>query len=141
MADDLDPHLVLRPVGVVVSPLRERTEAPRHGGEGAPDAEIHLEAWALPAAADLHGDDEIIVLTWLDRANRSTLAVHPRGDIDRPETGVFATRSPDRPNPIGLHHVRILDADSSRLRVAGLEAIDGTPVLDIKPVLRDPGER
>lgn len=124
------------PVGIVESPLRARGEGPRQGDEGAPETTIAIGDAYLPALDGIGVGDEVIVLTWLDRARRDVLAVHPRGDAARPLHGVFATRSPDRPNPIGLHRVRVLAVEGTRVRVANLEAIDGTPVLDIKPVLR-----
>ncbi len=133
--------IVLRPVGRVESPLTDPAAAPKQGDEGAPEAWIVLDPAVAPAAADLRPGDELLVLTWLDRADRDVLAVHPRGDATRPRQGVFATRSPDRPNPIGLHRVRLLEVDGPRLRVAELEALDGTPVLDIKPVLGAIDER
>ena len=133
--------IVLRPVGHVESPLTDPAAAPKQGDEGAPEAWIVLDPAVAPAAADLRPGDELLVLTWLDRADRDVLAVHPRGDATRPRQGVFATRSPDRPNPIGLHRVRLLEVDGPRLRVAELEALDGTPVLDIKPVLGAIDER
>ncbi len=131
----------VRPVGRVESPLTDRGSAPRQGDEGAPDATIVLEPALAPASADIAAGDELVVLTWLDRADRTVVAVHPRGDTDRPLTGVFSTRAPDRPNPIGLHRVTVLAVDGTRLRVAGLEALDGTPVLDLKPVLGRVEER
>ena len=133
--------IVLRPVGRVESPLTDPAAAPKQGDEGAPEAWIVLDPAVAPAAADLRPGDELLVLTWLDRADRDVLAVHPRGDATRPRQGVYATRSPDRPNPIGLHRVRLLEVDGPRLRVAELEALDGTPVLDIKPVLGAIDER
>lgn len=125
----------LLPIGHVESPLTDRADAPKQGDEGAPEALLVIAPEYGRAMAELAAGQEVLVLTWLDRADRSVLAVHPRSDPDRPETGVFSTRSPDRPNPIGLHQVRILAVDGSRVRVAGLEAIDGTPVVDLKPVL------
>jgi tRNA-Thr(GGU) m(6)t(6)A37 methyltransferase TsaA len=130
---------VLRPVGRVESTLRNRSDAPNQGDEGAPDCTITLEPEYATAGRDVTAGSELLVLTWLDRADRDVLVVHPRGDRSRPETGVFATRSPHRPNPVGLHRVRILQVDGVRVRVADLEAVDGTPVLDVKPVLD--GER
>jgi len=127
----------LRPIGHVRSSLRSLDDAPRQGDEGAPTARIEI---AESAHAALHGvavGDDLLVLTWLHRGQRDVLEVHPRGDMGRPLTGVFATRSPDRPNPIGLHRVRVLRVDAGVLEVAPLEAIDGTPVVDIKPVLGD----
>lgn len=140
-AGSTDERDRLQPVGRVVSELLDPLDAPRQGDEGAPDADIIVSDHAVPALDGLREGAEVIVLTWLHRARRDVLTVRPRGDRDRPETGVFATRSPDRPNPIGLHTVRILAIDGNRLRVAGLEAVDGTPVLDLKPVLEPPGQR
>ncbi len=131
--------LLLRPVGVVRSELRDRQRAPMQGSEGAPDAWIELLPDVLPAASGLAPGDEVVLLTWLHQADRSVLAVHPRSDPARPITGVFSTRSPDRPNPIGLHRVRVLAVDGSRVRVGPLEAIEGTPVLDLKPLLKGDG--
>lgn len=131
----------LRPVGRVESPLTRRGEGPRQGDEGAPDASIVIDAELQAAMRGLEVGQEVLVLTWLDRTDRSILEVHPRGEVDRPLTGVFNTRSPDRPNPIGLHRVEILHIDGCRLRVRNLEAIDGTPVLDIKPLLSPIDER
>jgi tRNA-Thr(GGU) m(6)t(6)A37 methyltransferase TsaA len=125
------------PVGHVQSPLSDRASAPRQGDEGAPDAWLVLESATLDAARDLHVGDEIVVLTWLDRGRRDVLSVHPRDDRTRPQLGVFSTRSQDRPNPIGLHRVEILAIDGARVKVNNLEALDGTPIVDIKPVLAD----
>jgi tRNA-Thr(GGU) m(6)t(6)A37 methyltransferase TsaA len=129
----------LKRVGVVRSPLTEREAAPKQGYEGAPEAWLEFDAAVADAVDGIGAGDELLVLTWLDRADRSVLRVHPRDDLDRPQQGVFTTRSSDRPNPIGLHRVRVLEADGLRLRVADLEALDGTPVVDVKPPLR--GER
>ncbi|MQY08018.1 tRNA (N6-threonylcarbamoyladenosine(37)-N6)-methyltransferase TrmO [Actinomadura macrotermitis] len=126
---------VLRPVGRVESPLTDRAAAPLQGDEGAPDAWLVIDPRARAALHGLAIGADVLVLTWLDRARRDVLAVHPRGDASRPETGVFATRSPDRPNPIGLHRVTILAIEGTRLHVRNLEALDGTPVIDLKPVL------
>ena len=128
-------EFVLRPVGRVESTLRNRSDAPNQGDEGAPDCTIRLDPEYATAGRDLTAGSELLVLTWLDRASRDVQAVRPRGDRNRPETGVFSTRSADRPNPIGLHRVRVLAVDGPRLRVGDLEAIDGTPVLDLKPVI------
>lgn len=129
-------------VGHVESPLSEPAEAPRQGDEGAPDAWLVFRPSFREALADVRPGDEVILLTWLDRADRRTLQVHPRDDAARPLTGVFSTRSADRPNPIGLHRVRILSIENGlRLRVAGLEAVDRTPILDLKPVLDRTRER
>jgi tRNA-Thr(GGU) m(6)t(6)A37 methyltransferase TsaA len=131
----------VRPVGVVRSVLTDRTEAPRQGREGAPDAWLEVDPAVAEALDGVTAGDEVLVLTWFHQADRETLRVHPRGETSNPLTGVFATRSPDRPNPIGLHRVTVLEADPARgLRVHPLEAIDGTPVVDIKPVL-DAAER
>ena len=132
---------VLHPIGRVESPLQHRQDAPKQGDEGSPDAWLVFDPGVERALRDLRPGDEVLVLTWLDRADRTVLAVHPRGDADRPETGVFATRSPDRPNPIGLHRVEIAETDGLRFKVRNLEALDGTPVLDIKPVLGPADER
>ena len=132
----------LTPVGVVESPLTDLAAAPKQGDEGAPDAWIVLDPTVIGALDGLRKGDEVIVLTWLDRADRDVLRVHPRDDPSRAQQGVFATRSADRPNPIGLHRVRLLAVEGARLRVSGLEAVDGTPVVDIKPVIgEDPGDR
>ena len=142
--------LQLHPIGVVRSPLRTREEAPKQGDEGAPEAWIELDPAVAEAARELGAGSEVLVITWLDRGDRSVLAVHPRDDAAAPLTGVFSTRSQDRPNPIGLHRCRILEVagplrgvtqTGPRLRVAGLEAFDGTPVLDLKPPLDDRRER
>jgi len=125
----------LRPIGFIESPLKLRRGAPRQGDEGAPDAWIQIEAWAAPALRGLAVGDDVVLITWLHEGDRSVLEVHPRGDAANPLTGVFATRSPDRPNPLGLHPVTIRAIDGSRLQVGPLEAIDGTPVVDIKPVI------
>lgn len=127
------------PIGHVESVVLDRESAPKQGFEGAPDAWLVLEPEVLAGARDLAVDAELYVLTWLDRADRDTLAVHPRGDLANPLTGVFSTRSPDRPNPVGLHRVRVLAIEGNRVRVSDLEALDGTPIIDIKPVL--PGGR
>lgn len=131
----------VRAIGRVESPLVERAQAPRQGDEGGPDAWVVFDASVERALRDLAVGQDVLLLTWLDRADREVLAVHPRGERDRPETGVFATRSPDRPNPIGLHRVTVLAVEGPRLRVSDLEAIDGTPVLDVKPVLPGSSER
>jgi tRNA-Thr(GGU) m(6)t(6)A37 methyltransferase TsaA len=131
----------LHAIGTVQSPLTDAGTAPKQGDEGSPEAWI---AFAEAVAAALEGlaeGDELLVLTWLDRADRGVLRVHPRDDVTRPATGVFATRSPDRPNPIGLHRVTVLEVAGTRLRVRDLEALDGTPVVDVKPVLGGVGER
>jgi tRNA-Thr(GGU) m(6)t(6)A37 methyltransferase TsaA len=131
----------LRAIGSVSSPLLDREEAPKQGDEGAPEAVLEIAPEFEAAIEGVGAGEEVLVLTWLDRADRDVLSTHPRDDLSRPAIGVFATRSPDRPNPIGLHRVRVLAVDGSRLRVENLEAIDGTPVLDVKPVLGGVGER
>jgi tRNA-Thr(GGU) m(6)t(6)A37 methyltransferase TsaA len=136
-----DTRFEVVPIGWVASPLTSLDDAPRQGDEGAPDAAISIRADLRAALAGLAVGDDVIVLTWLDRGDRAALDVHPRGDTTRPKLGVFATRSPDRPNPVGLHTVRILAIDGTTLTVAGLEAIDGTPVIDLKPVLGGIPER
>jgi len=127
--------LIVKPIGRVVSTLTDRSTAPRQGDEGAPDAWIEVAPDVADGMQNLRVGEESIVLTWLDRARRDVLLVHPRRRVDQPAVGVFSTRSPDRPNPIGLHQVTILEIDGRRLRVSGLEALDGTPVADIKPLL------
>ena len=127
----------LRPIGVIRSILRSRGKAPKQGSEGAPDAWLEVSAFAAPGLEGLAVGDQIIVVTWLHRARRDLLKVHPRSDRRRPLTGVFATRSPDRPNPLGLHRVTVHRVTKNRLRIGPIEAIDGTPVIDIKPVLSD----
>jgi tRNA-Thr(GGU) m(6)t(6)A37 methyltransferase TsaA len=129
-----DPAL-LHAIGVVRSPLTTRAEAPKQGDEGAPDATILLDPAYAEALEGVRVGDELVLLTWLHEADRSVLQVHPRDDESRPLTGVFATRSSDRPNPIGLHQVTVLGIDGLELAVGPLEAIDGTPVVDMKSVL------
>jgi tRNA-Thr(GGU) m(6)t(6)A37 methyltransferase TsaA len=133
--------LVIEPVGRVESPLVDGDSAPRQGDEGAPDAWLVFVPEARDGLRDLSVGTDVILLTWLDRARRDVLAVHPRGDLTRPETGVFSTRSPDRPNPIGLHRVTITSIDGLRVRVRALEALDGMPIVDVKPVLGGVSER
>lgn len=126
----------VNPIGRVVSVLHDPTLAPKQAHEGAPSAWIEFSAEYSDGLRNLAVGDSILIITWLDRADRSTLSVHPRDDITAPLRGVFSTRSADRPNPIGVHRVRIVEIESTtRIRVDGLEAIDGTPVLDVKPVL------
>jgi tRNA-Thr(GGU) m(6)t(6)A37 methyltransferase TsaA len=122
-------------IGVVESPLVDPAAAPKQGTEGGPEAWLVFEPFVADAIADLAVGDRIIVLTWLDRADRDVLRVHPRDDPANPERGVFSTRSADRPNPIGLHPVEIVAIDGTRVRVRDLEAVDGTPIVDVKPVL------
>lgn len=125
----------LIPIGYVRSTLDDLAAAPRQGVEGAPDAWIELDPQYAEGLKGLSSGDEIIVLAWFHRADRTKLAIHPRGEHDRPLTGVFATRSPHRPNPIGLHRVTVREIADTRLRVGPIEAIDGTPVVDIKIVI------
>lgn len=125
----------LQPIGWVESPLVDRAVAPKQGNEGSPDAWLAFDARFSEGLRDLRVGDEVIVLTWLDRAQRDVLVVHPRGDPANPLQGVFNTRSPDRPNPVGLHRVQILAIQGTRIQVRDLEALDGTPIVDLKPVL------
>jgi tRNA-Thr(GGU) m(6)t(6)A37 methyltransferase TsaA len=125
----------LRPIGRVESPLTDRERAPRQADEGAPEAWLVFDAAVLDGLRDLRPGDGVLLFTWLDRARRDILRVHPRSDPSRPEQGVFSTRSPDRPNPIGLHRVEVLAVEGLRVRVGSLEALDGTPIIDLKPVL------
>ncbi len=125
----------LRPIGHVESSLKSVGDAPRQGVEGGPEAWLVLDGVPEAAMADVRVGDELLVLRWLHEADRTVVTTHPRNDRARPLTGVFSTRSPDRPNPIGLHPVTVLAVDGPRLRVSDLEAIEGTPVLDLKPVL------
>ena len=129
-----DTSYTIKPIGIIRSELTRLEDAPLQGEEGAPDAWLELTEIATPGLTGITIGDELIVLTWLHLAGRDVLQVHPRGDLKRPLAGVFATRSPDRPNPIGLHRVSVLEVKERKLRVAPLEAIDGTPIIDIKPV-------
>jgi tRNA-Thr(GGU) m(6)t(6)A37 methyltransferase TsaA len=137
----VDEGFGLVPIGHVVSPLKDTGNAPRQPDEGAPAASIVLDPAVQAAAADIVPGDRLVLLTWLHAAARDVLLVHPRGDHDRPATGVFSTRSPDRPNPVGLHTVTVSQVAPGRIEVDALEAIDGTPVIDIKPVLGEIIER
>jgi tRNA-Thr(GGU) m(6)t(6)A37 methyltransferase TsaA len=125
----------LNRIGTVESSLTDPARAPKQGFEGAPEAWVVLDPSVLPGIEGLRAGDRLIVLTWLDRADRAVLRVHPRDDPANPERGVFTTRSSDRPNPIGLHEVEIVEIDGARLRVRPLESVDGTPVVDLKPVI------
>ena len=132
----------LRPIGRVESTLTALDAAPRQADEGAPSAWLVFEEEVREGLANLRPGDQLIVLTWLDRARRDVLVVHPRGDTSRPREGVFSTRSPHRPNPIGLHRVQVVAVEGLRVQVDHLEALNGTPIVDIKPVLaHDVGER
>ena len=133
-------RLTLAPIGTVRSRLTEPGAAPCQGAEGAPEAWIEIDPAYAGALAGVAAGDELVLLTWLHLGRRDVLQVHPRDDVRRPLTGVFATRSQDRPNPIGLHRVRVLEVEGARLRIAPLEAVDGTPVIDIKAVLPRSGE-
>jgi tRNA-Thr(GGU) m(6)t(6)A37 methyltransferase TsaA len=124
------------PIGAVESPLKDPATAPKQGREGAPDAWLVFEPDVVDGLDGIRPGDQVIVLTWLDRARRDILRVHPRDDVTNPEQGVFNTRSADRPNPIGLHDVEIIAIEAARVRVRNLEAVDGTPIVDVKPVLR-----
>jgi tRNA-Thr(GGU) m(6)t(6)A37 methyltransferase TsaA len=136
------PSFEVEQIGRVESPLTDPASAPKQGDEGAPDAWLVFEPTVLEAPEGLKAGDEVVLLTWLDRASRDVLRVHPRGDTSRAQQGVFGTRSQHRPNPIGLHRVEIASIDGARVRVRNLEALDGTPILDVKPVLSsDAGER
>jgi tRNA-Thr(GGU) m(6)t(6)A37 methyltransferase TsaA len=125
----------LKPIGRVESSLTDLAAAPRQADEGAPEAVLVFEAEVREALRALHPGETVILITWLDRADRDVLTVHPRGDTTRPLAGVFSTRSPHRPNPIGLHEVEITAIDGLRVHVRHLDAVDGTPIIDIKPVL------
>jgi len=125
----------IEPIGFVRSALTRLEDAPMQGDEGGTEAWLELTPLAAQGLTGIGAGHELILLTWLHLAQRDVLQVHPRGDLNRPLTGVFATRSPDRPNPIGLHRVSVLEVTDQKLRIAPLEAIDGTPIVDIKPVL------
>jgi len=132
----------LNPIGRVESSLTDLAGAPRQPDEGAPEAWLVFEPEVLEALQSLRVGEDVLVLTWLDRARRDVLSMHPRGDTSRPIEGVFSTRAPHRPNPIGLHHVEITAIEGARIRVRHLEAVSGTPILDVKPILSDdPSER
>ena len=129
------PSYDLVPIGRVESPLTDRAAAPKQGREGSPEAWLVFEPAVLEGLDGIAAGDEVILLTWLDRADRDVLRVHPRDDVNNPMRGVFGTRSADRPNPIGLHPIQIVEIDGSRVRVRDLEALDGTPIVDVKPVI------
>ena len=131
-----DDTSCLRPVGVIRSSIVRRGDGPKQGNEGAPDVWLEIEPWARDGLMDIAPGDELLILTWLHQADREVLQVRPRNDPNNAITGVFNTRSPDRPNPIGLHPVVVRAVDGVRLRIGPMEAIDGTPVVDIKPVLK-----
>jgi tRNA-Thr(GGU) m(6)t(6)A37 methyltransferase TsaA len=131
----------LRPIGWVRSPIVNLADAPRQGDEGGPAAELIFAAEFVEGLRDLRVGDAMLLLTWLDRASRDVLVVHPRDDVTRPQRGVFSTRSADRPNPVGLHEVVITAIDGPTVTVANLEAVDGTPIVDVKPLLAPTSER
>ncbi len=131
---------VLHPIGRIQSPLKYREDAPRQGSEGAPDAWLEVNPAVAEGLDGIAVGDEIIVITWFHKSLRDVLKTHPRNDTNNPLTGVFATRSPDRPNPLGLHRVMVLEISGNRLKVGPIEAIDGTPVVDLKPVLPQSAE-
>ena len=134
--------ITITPIGYVTSPLKHQEHAPKQGNEGAPEAWLVFEPAFEAGLTDLRAGEEILVLTWLDRGDRQTLRVHPRDDQNVPLHGVFSTRSQDRPNPVGIHRVRIVERESPlRFKVLDLEALDGTPILDVKPVLDRSQER
>lgn len=130
-----EAQLEIRPIGTIESPLTDAASAPKQGDEGAPDAWLVFEPAVLEGLEGIRPGDRVVVLTWLDRARRDVLRVHPRDDIANPIQGVFNTRSADRPNPIGLHEVEVVSIDGRRMQVRNLEALDGTPIVDVKPVL------
>jgi tRNA-Thr(GGU) m(6)t(6)A37 methyltransferase TsaA len=128
-------HYAVHPIGHIESVLIDRADAPKQESAGAPEAWLVIDASLVRGIADIAAGDRLVVLTWLHQADRDVLEVHPQGDPSRPLTGVFSTRSPDRPNPIGIHRVQVTGLDGNRIRVDALEAIDGTPILDLKPDL------
>ncbi len=131
----------IRPIGRVESPLRDLRGAPKQADEGAPPAWLIFAPEMRPALQGLRSGDQVILITWLDRANRDVLSIHPRGDTSRPPQGVFSTRSPHRPNPLGLHPVEIAAVEDLCVQVRALEALDGTPIIDLKPTLESDVER
>jgi tRNA-Thr(GGU) m(6)t(6)A37 methyltransferase TsaA len=131
----LETDYTLAPIGILHSPLKQREHAPMQGSEGAPDAWLDVNATVAAGLAGIEAGQELILITWLHQSQRDILQVHPRDDTTQPLRGVFATRSPDRPNPLGLHRVTVRAIAGTRLDVGPIEAIDGTPVVDIKPVL------
>jgi tRNA-Thr(GGU) m(6)t(6)A37 methyltransferase TsaA len=133
-----EPCFEVTPIGRVESTLTDPATAPKQGREGAPEATLVFIPAVLAALEGIRPGDRVIVLTWLDRASRDVLRVHPRDDATNPMRGVFGTRSADRPNPIGLHEVEVASVDGARMRVHHLEALDGTPIVDVKPVLGRP---
>jgi tRNA-Thr(GGU) m(6)t(6)A37 methyltransferase TsaA len=133
-------RLKLRPIAIIRSTIKNRKEAPKQGSEGAPDAWLETNSFAARGFEGISAGDELFIVTWLHHGRRDVLKVHPRSDPQRKLTGVFATRSPDRPNPLGLHRVTVQKVEKKRLRIGPIEVIDGTPVVDVKPVLScEPG--
>jgi tRNA-Thr(GGU) m(6)t(6)A37 methyltransferase TsaA len=137
----VESNYTIAPIGIIRSHLKNREAAPRQGYEGGPESWLEVLTTAADGLQGINAGDEIIVITWFHRAERGVLQVHPRGELNRPLTGVFATRSPDRPNPVGLHRVTVLEVAGQRLKIGPIEAIDGTPVVDIKPVLSRSDDR
>jgi len=135
VGDNPSTDFQLRPIGVIRSTLTSRRDAPKQGNEGAPDAWLEVHSWAAGGLLNIAPGDELIVITWLHEGRRDTFQVHPRGDARHRLMGVFATRSPDRPNPLGLHPVVVREVDGLRLRIGPIEALDGTPVVDVKPAI------
>jgi tRNA-Thr(GGU) m(6)t(6)A37 methyltransferase TsaA len=136
MAEDYWETYHLRPIGIVRSNLKRREDCPHQGGEGAPDAWLEIDPAFIEGLDGIIPGCQVILLSWLHKARRNVLKHHPRGDSRNPLRGVFSTRAPDRPNPIGLHRVEVLEVEKSgRIRVCPLELLDGTPIIDIKPVL------
>ncbi len=127
----------IRPIGHVESALTDVDNAPRQGRAGAPDAWLVINPDVREGVRDIKAGDDVLVLTWLHKSRRDELATHPQDDMSKPELGVFSTRSPNRPNPVGLHRVRVLSVGGDRLHVRPLEAVDGTPIVDLKPVISD----
>jgi len=134
-AKERGERLKLRPIGTIRSRIKNRKGAPKQGSEGSPDAWLEVNSFAAQGFEGISEGDELFVVTWLHQGRRDVLRVHPRSDPHRALTGVFATRSPDRPNPLGLHRVTVRKVGKKRLRIGPIEVIDGTPVVDIKPVL------
>lgn len=126
---------LIKPIGVVESPIIDRENAPSQGNEGAPDAWINFNKNIVEGLDGIQVGDNVIVFTWFHQSKRDVLKLHPRWDKNNPLTGVFATRSPDRPNPIGIHPVKVLKIEGDKIKVSDLEAIHGTPVIDLKPVI------
>jgi tRNA-Thr(GGU) m(6)t(6)A37 methyltransferase TsaA len=133
--DMIETEFALKPIGIIRSELVSREEAPNQGSEGSPDAWLEVYSAYAEGLEGIAVGDDVILVTWFHKAHRNVLKLHPRRDAKRPLTGVFSTRSPDRPNPLGLHRVTVREISGNRLRVGPIEAIDGTPVVDIKPVL------